>query len=356
MAGILDTKTRFIDLVVTQEGKRQIASGKLRAEFASLTDSNAFYDKSESIKEAGDRIYFQAMEKPEDVFVIEKDDSGILLDFNFASTGTLVGENIFAPAEDAVTEDLHKQLLATGSQFSSLGGSISDYFLQHFKKNQFVTTKIAADDISDFELSDTNLKFTISNSIPFKLGPNKETINVNQADHFLLDPKLTSIKNFQYLPPVNTDGSSYGIYKDLRNTSKETFAGILSDLGIQAFSELDSPADEDKDVRLDMSGDFKVYNRESLIPLDSELVKEYNIVDFRKTSLSNNMLIQIFEQDKDSLKKLDIVDAGVFYVDSDPNNRFEKRVFYVGKVYFDDYNAPTFINIFTLIFDWGNTC
>ena len=29
--GILDKKTRFIDLVVTQEGKRQIAAGKLRA-------------------------------------------------------------------------------------------------------------------------------------------------------------------------------------------------------------------------------------------------------------------------------------------------------------------------------------
>jgi len=47
--GILDKKTRFIDLVITQEGKRQIAAGKLRAELASLSDGTAFYDKSEFI-------------------------------------------------------------------------------------------------------------------------------------------------------------------------------------------------------------------------------------------------------------------------------------------------------------------
>ena len=45
--GILDNKTRFIDLVITQEGKRQIASGKLRAEFASISDTATFYSKGD---------------------------------------------------------------------------------------------------------------------------------------------------------------------------------------------------------------------------------------------------------------------------------------------------------------------
>ena len=43
MAGILDKKKRFIDLVVTQEGKRQIASGQLKIEFASANDLQADY-------------------------------------------------------------------------------------------------------------------------------------------------------------------------------------------------------------------------------------------------------------------------------------------------------------------------
>ena len=84
MAGILDSKTRFIDLIITQEGKRQIASGKLRAEYASLSDSQVFYDKNE-IGNVSDRIYFQAMDSPNNVIVLEKDDSGKLIEFNFFS-------------------------------------------------------------------------------------------------------------------------------------------------------------------------------------------------------------------------------------------------------------------------------
>ena len=80
--GILDKKTRFIDLVITQEGKRQIASGQLRAEFASLSDCNAFYD-SGSVDDVSDRIYFEVMERPENSIVMEKDDSGRLIPFNF---------------------------------------------------------------------------------------------------------------------------------------------------------------------------------------------------------------------------------------------------------------------------------
>ena len=95
MAGILDKKTRFIDLVVTQEGKRQIASGKLRAEFASATDSNSFYDSSEKYNDTTKRIYFQVMERPENAIVLEIDDSGKLVSFDMSPTGSIVGSAIF---------------------------------------------------------------------------------------------------------------------------------------------------------------------------------------------------------------------------------------------------------------------
>ena len=63
--------------------------------------------------------------------------------------------------------------------------------------------------------------------------------------------------------------------------------------------------------------------------------------------------MQIFESDPNraTIKKLDIIDAGTFYEETDINRRYEKQVFYVGKIYFDDYNSPTFINIFTIIMD-----
>ena len=102
MAGILDKKTRFIDLIVTQEGKRQIASGKLRAEYASLSDSSVFYDKGQVDDDVRKRLYFQPMHRHTDVLVLEKDDSGKLIDFDFSPTGSIVGEAIFSKEENAL--------------------------------------------------------------------------------------------------------------------------------------------------------------------------------------------------------------------------------------------------------------
>ena len=63
--------------------------------------------------------------------------------------------------------------------------------------------------------------------------------------------------------------------------------------------------------------------------------------------------MQMFEIDESRslLKKLDIVDAGVFYDEEDINLKYEKRVFYAGKVFLDSFNTPTFINMFTIIMD-----
>jgi hypothetical protein len=356
MAGILDKRTRFIDMIITSEGRRQLASGKLRAEFASFSDKSAYYEDYEKFEEARQRIYFESMNTPDNVIVLEKDDSGKLIDFDFSPTGSIVGENIFSTDPNVTTEtsgsNVHAMKLTTGSQFASLSESISKAFLNNFRSNQFLATH-QYDENNKFELSNTDLNFSISNSIPFPLGPKKEVINVNQAEPFLLDAKLTHLENFQYLPPVNVDGSSYGHYSDLRNLTKETWDDVKSDLGFQHFEEVEDFNDENDDIRSDMSGDFKVLNRKKLLPTSTSLLKEFKVVRFKKTSDANNLIMQVFENDngRNKLKKLDIIDAGAFYEEEDVNSRYEKRVFYVGKIYLDDFNSPTFINIFTIIMD-----
>ena len=62
MAGILDSKTRFIDMIVTQEGKRQISTGRLRAVYASVSDDQTFYDPLE-VDDVSNRIFFQSLNK-----------------------------------------------------------------------------------------------------------------------------------------------------------------------------------------------------------------------------------------------------------------------------------------------------
>ena len=45
MSGILNNKQRFVDTVITQEGRRQLASGEFKVEFATFSDLGAFYGK-----------------------------------------------------------------------------------------------------------------------------------------------------------------------------------------------------------------------------------------------------------------------------------------------------------------------
>lgn len=347
MAGILNKKTRFIDLIITQEGKRQIAGGKLRAEYASLSDMHAFYSSSYNYTEVCDRIYFQTMERPENSIVIEKDDSGKLFTFDHSPTGSIVGNNIFEK-ENIKTDDLHKLKIATGSQFASLSTSIEQSFLRHFEKNFFLSSQ---DSIGDNELvlSSKNLKYEITNTVPFKSGPNKEIINVNQAEPFMLDSKITHLPNFQFLPPVNEDGSPYGNYTDIRNTTKETWEDIVDNVGNSAFSRIELNKNSDLDIQKNTNGDLrkKRFTRNSHL----KIKKEFKTITFDKTSFHNNLLIQVFEKNKNLFKKLDIVDAGVFISNDDGNERFEKQVYYIGKIFLDDYNTPTFINLFTIIFD-----
>lgn len=347
MAGILDKKTRFIDLVVTQEGKRQIAAGKLRAEYASFTDMHAFYETSGSYAEACNRLYFQVMERPENSLVIEKDDSGKLITFDHSPTGSIVGDAIFEK-ENVKTEDLHKLKIATGSQFASLSTAIEKSFIRHFDRNFFLSSvDVVGDD--KFELSENNLRYEITPIFPFASGAKKEIINVNQAEPFLLDSKITHLPNFDFLPPVNEDGTPYGVYTDIRNTTKTTWQDIVEDLGYNAFSKIEINKGSDVDVQKNTTGDYRPNNIRR--NRNNIAKKEFKTITFDKTSKNNNLLIQMFEKNKNLFKKLDIVNAGVFIDDIDPNERFEKQVYYVGKIFLDDFNTPTFVNLFTLIFD-----
>jgi hypothetical protein len=351
MAGILDSKTRFIDMIVTQEGKRQIASGMLRAEYASISDAETFYDALE-VDDVSNRIFFQAMDSPNNVIVLEKDDSGKMIEFNFSPTGSIVGNDIFEK-DTTVTSSLRLQAV-TGSAFASSAKSIMNSFTSHFDSLQTLSTFEKSG--NDFELSTERINFAISNSVPFPLGPHSETINVNDAEPFFLDSKLTHLPNFDFLPPVNTDGSNYGQYEDIRSLKRETLNDIKKYLGNEGFRDTNKESGirlrkSNSSMRTDKVGDFDVINRVSLkSPYDNSF-KQYKTVYFDKTSDQNNLIIQMFEDGPDSkLIKLDIIDAGSFF-DKDSEFYPEKRVFYAGKIFIDDFNMPTFINIFTIIFE-----
>lgn len=346
--GILDKKTRFIDLVVTQEGKRQIASGMLRAEYASLSDCAAFYDKNEK-DNVSERLYFEVAERPENVIVLEKDDSGRLLEFDYSPTGSIVGNQIFE--NDPEETNVVSQKMVTGSQFQSLTGSILGSITKHFRNNYFLGTNNLIN-TDQFELSKNTKDFTITDFNPFTGGAKREVIDVDDAEPLLMDEKLTYLDAFQFLPPINVDGSSYGIYDDIRGTNKSTWDEIKSELGTQAF--IKETVSEVQNNITDLTGENNgsILDDKYLSRDISNSTKQFEIIRFNKTSDENNLIIQVYENSEGStLTKLDIVDAGTFYDGNDPNRRYEKRLFYVGKVYLDNNNNPTFINMFTVVME-----
>ena len=46
MAGILNSKTRILDTILTLEGRRQLADGDFQVKYVSFTDGSSFYQAS----------------------------------------------------------------------------------------------------------------------------------------------------------------------------------------------------------------------------------------------------------------------------------------------------------------------
>lgn len=80
MAGILDSKTRVIDAILTSEGRRQMGEGTFRVSFVTFTDADVAYipDSSAGHVDPAGKIYLEACNLPQDQVVFEANDDGKL--------------------------------------------------------------------------------------------------------------------------------------------------------------------------------------------------------------------------------------------------------------------------------------
>jgi hypothetical protein len=83
MAGILDSKSRVLDVILTAEGKRQMAEGTFVVKYASFTDREVAYqaDSVDGHVDPTGRIYFEAACMPHDQVTFEANDDGKLKPF-----------------------------------------------------------------------------------------------------------------------------------------------------------------------------------------------------------------------------------------------------------------------------------
>lgn len=314
MAGILDAKTRIFDTIITNQGRAQASSGKMRIEYASFSDASAIYALDTIVSGGLDftsRITFEAGNLPQDQITLEADDSGKLLT-NFITSGTQ-----YTVAAGQILSGSNYEIVSS-SQFASLYNGLLNSSLQNFRKLSILQTPNPSyDNFNEFVLEGNSYRYSITPTLPIPAGKMRE-INLDNIESLFFDKRLSHVPNFQYLPPVN---------KPLNGNNNSTPIGVYSNLnqaGIETYADIAPELDE-----LARNG----YKR---------------TIDFLETSEQNNLFCQFFETSNQEIIKLDVIDFGQF-----PSTETEpaRHVFFVGKVFTDGYNMSTFVNMFVLVFE-----
>lgn len=315
--GLLSAKERVLDTIITQEGRAQIASGKLRAEYVSFSDMGAVY-KLDTIVSGGldvtDRLCFEAGNLLQDRIVFEADDSGKLV-ASFASGSAVIkvsaGQIFSGSSRD-------ERVSLSGSQFASMAGQLLASSLDNFRNLYILASPDPIDERHDqFILGPTKTKFVITDDGPIDDDSIPE-MKIDHVESLFMDKRLSHVPNFRFLPPVNkprlgeTQGTSLGVYANLNQQQLLSYEDVLketSNLELAGYSET---------------------------------------IRFVETSRTNNLLCQMFEMTDRELTKLDVIDFGKF--PPDDQGRVQ-HVFFVGKVFIDSMGATTYCNMFTLVFE-----
>lgn len=316
MSGILDSRTRIFDTILTVEGRKQIAQGTLRAEFVSFTDGGTIYN-IDTIVSGGlsvtDRFQLEATSLPQDTITIEADDSGRLTGFPISGSQRFAirsGQILSASSENETRP-------VTGSQFASMAGTLLSSSIDNFKKLYILRSPDPIDNRErQFLIGPKSKQFVITPSRPCGAG-SITSARIDHVESFFQDKRLSHLPNYQFLPPVN---------KARLGENTQTVLGEFVNLNQEPILTFDEVNTEISDFEQQGFGEtFR----------------------FTETSRQNNVIGQFFELSAGQMVKLDVIDFGAF-VDK---NRSTKHVFFAGKVYEDNMGSNTFVNLFTIIFN-----
>jgi len=301
VAGLLDSKSRVIDFALTPVGRAQLANGSIRFVSATVSDRASFYeeDTAGGPTDATERVYFETYSTSNDQITLESDDSGQLLPFR--------GSNFFV-SRGGSSYDSSGENLSTSSRFASLGQEVASDTAASLSAQQIVLT----DDLTD----PSDAEFSVSGKdyvfVPAMTSVERDPEqHIDQIESLLFDKRLSRKKNFQFLPPVNDDGTRLGRYRDIRQQILGTD---------EVSSLLTSPPGRDVNSQLFIS---RLPTRSSNSPV----------------------ALQIFETGKaGKIRKLDLIDFGEFEA-----RRGTCRVVFAGRVFENSFGFPVFLNLLTLV-------
>ena len=306
--GLLDPKSRVLDVVLTDQGRRALAKNDLKISFYSLSDGATFYqgDVASGSADVASRIYAEcATDLPQDTISLLVNDARQIT--GLRSTAISGSTSVYG---GHIVRGVTNSRVLTGSDFTSSVGQVMSSSLENLKNNFILGTVDDFFQDDDFVVAPTNVSFKLNDAS----GASNQTVNVSALAGFFQDPLLSHIPNFMYLPPVN---------KPSETLVAPTLLGVYSSLGGDVTYDY-------SDVKREMG--------------DSRKLGRVRTFKFDPAPRDNNIHLQIFEQTASGLSKLDVVDFGTYRGDSgDP-----VRVVFAGKVYLDDFGVETFVRLFTI--------
>lgn len=312
MAGILDKKTRFVDTFLTDQGRQELSKGELRFSFAVFSDYGTFYDTSvdnpQVAAEATGRIQFEAANRHQDLVIPEYDADGGML-YPTEGFDLVNGQLMVLTGSESLIKG--EALVASASVV------VSDA-VQSFRDMMPLRSEEAIQKTTGFDISLSSKTFKVTDSIPLNAAAPKK-VQLENAESLWQDKRLTHVRNFRYLPPVNkTSGTELRSYPKLQQPTPMTYDDLKVELEGATNSEWTG-------------------------------VGDVASITFDSTSPTNNLVCQVWEVTSSSVEKLRMIDFGEF-ADEDPFSP-GKHVFFAGKLLADDTGDKTFLNLFTVVFD-----
>lgn len=299
MAGILNSKSRVLDVVLTELGRDQINRGEFNVTFVTFSDKGAQYlDDGEGVAlRIDDNIQFETFSSPKDEIVPEISNDG---DFVLTKqvTPDLVMNNGILFEKQA---DGYQQV----DGFENIT-AFTDITPSRWKDLQILRTESTT---SDFKLNRTSA--TIEHQ--------EKTIpkSVSLLKPVLVDPRFSGTVNTMFLPPVSE------INGELRP--------------MRAYNRYGPERSEKTILQDDIQK--KSWGMKRFVLGDDANFSHYNILG------------QAFMKKKSSVRKYLIVDAGEFLDEEDiPRS----QIYHLGFIYKDEQGTSKFSRGFSIVFHKGD--
>ena len=368
MSGILDSKSRIIDTVITTEGRRQLSQGGIDIQYVTFTDGATFYrpDVASGSQDATKRLYLEACQLPQDDLTFQADDTGNLQAFGNASginlTSGMILEYSFAPLTSSLIASPSQTVSSvSGARFSSMAQDVLGSSGDNLSQLYLIASEDKLFDDDGFALGPNSVTFTVNNNRPIQ-NTAQQVANVNSLDSVFSDPRFSNCPNFSYLPPLNRcSDTPLQVPKPVVHNFPRKFK-LATHVIEPAKPSLNKARAVKVAPHLVIKAPLAIYTPVGPVPgfglsyaqTMAELAY-YDALGYRQTinfdptSSANKLVGQFFEVGTNSLKKLDVIDFGTYPTGTPGSGA--AHVFFVGKVVVDEKGTDTFIHIFTLVFE-----